>query len=142
MSADTVTITVTLDREELARAMAWVAWLGYDSVHHAMDPEWVIQSVVGNAAENAHDDRLDHSTQVTTLRYVLALRALPSLDVARRWLTTVCPECGEDQTGQDDGSHVMVGGWVAVGCEGYHVINPAVVGQGTGGWNDWTEDVG
>lgn len=56
------------------------------------------------------------------------------------WLTTRCPECGEDVHPEDD-DHVMTGPYVVIGCEGFYVVNPNVVGIPTPTWEDWRGDV-
>jgi hypothetical protein len=59
----------------------------------------------------------------------------------RSWLKQDCDECSETPT-WDDGLHglIRVGAtvWVAIGCEGYHHINPNAVDGSCPGWMDWT----
>ncbi len=43
------------------------------------------------------------------------------------YLSPICPECDELPP-PEDGVHLVLGATVAVGCEGYWVINPNVVG--------------
>ena len=63
---------------------------------------------------------------------------------AGSWLTARCPECEEIPQGtraevvvvaEGTHAHVMMGGFVVLGCEGYWVINPAVLGLDTR--NSW-----
>ena len=55
-------------------------------------------------------------------------------DVAR-WLTIRCPECGEIP--RDGIGHTTRGGYVTIGCEGYFVIDPRVLGIESPYWSDW-----
>lgn len=58
-----------------------------------------------------------------------------------QYRTETCPECGDPVEGDglvlcDDGefAHVVLGGSVVLGCEGYWVVNPAVLGMDAGSW--------
>jgi hypothetical protein len=59
------------------------------------------------------------------------------------YATTRCPECAEHVAGDglvptaDGAAHVMVGGSVVVGCEGYFVVNPNPLGIHSPNWEDW-----
>lgn len=73
-----------------------------------------------------------------TGRYLYLLRRrFTHEDVAdlQRWLSRTCYQCGK---GANTLPHVAIGEYVAIGCGGYHQINPNVVGVPTPGWDDWT----
>jgi hypothetical protein len=85
----------------------------------------------------------------------LLLRPQPEWAIApaRPYLTDRCPECGEKIVGvMDDGTHIWVASgldastgegpstYVVVGCEGYWVIDPTVVGMARVDWQDWTKN--
>lgn len=58
------------------------------------------------------------------------------------WLTTRCPECDEshaDAAQKDafEADHYMIGQAVIIGCEGYSIINPNVIGIDRPNWQDW-----
>jgi hypothetical protein len=62
------------------------------------------------------------------------------------WRTRVCPECEGVITGDGfvpdeatggEFAHVVVDGSVVLGCEGYFVVSPAVLGLDPGQWEDW-----
>lgn len=55
-------------------------------------------------------------------------------DAIASWLTTVCPEC---QQPAGDTDHVIVHGFVVIGCEGLHIINPNAIGLDNPTWQDW-----
>lgn len=92
---------------------------------------------------------------VATMAYASAVRAIVTEDPdsIARWLTKVCPECEEvpvpvrpgiktacGEIEYDRWGHLVVDGYVAVGCEAFWVVNPAVVGVAdSAGWCDWTE---
>lgn len=79
------------------------------------------------------------------LRHVAVV--MPS--VLEPFAATHCPECGQQVTGAagaayvtvDDGAwgHVVIGESVVLGCEGFFVVDPAVVGVPRGNWEDWRE---
>lgn len=75
-----------------------------------------------------------------TAAYVTAVaQAMRSNAPLGRWLTMHCTECGT-APGQDDDEHVIIDGYVIIGCEGYWIVNPATVGFDLEGWDDWTEE--
>lgn len=98
--------------------------------------------------------------ELRTARYLagvarLLLRPQPdwAMKPVRPYLTDRCPECGEKIVGvMDDGTHTWVSSgldpstgegpstYVVMGCEGYLVINPTVVGLPRDNWQDWTTD--
>jgi hypothetical protein len=43
------------------------------------------------------------------------------------YVSPTCPECGRSPR-PDEGAHIILGDAVAIGCEGYWVINPNAVG--------------
>lgn len=56
-------------------------------------------------------------------------------------LTERCPECGQVPTGTDAYYHKMHDGNVIIGCEGYYVIDPGLVGLATGNWMDFRDGI-
>lgn len=70
---------------------------------------------------------------------------LNRLDMLREYITPVCPECGQSVRNMTEDWLALhktgPGDYVLVGCEGYLVINPALL---TGcdefhpDWSDWT----
>lgn len=73
--------------------------------------------------------------EVTT--YVDAVKAIlqsEAFDLSP-YITGACPECEQCPT-PDDGEHIMdaTGSFVLVGCEGYWVVNPNVVGISAPNW--------
>lgn len=96
--------------------------------------------------------------ELRTARYLdavakLLLRPQPddALELVKPYLTDVCPECKQRVVGvMDDGTHTWVSSgldastgegpstYVVVGCEGYLVINPEVIGLRRMQWQDWT----
>lgn len=55
-------------------------------------------------------------------------------------LTRVCPECElevDAMIDEHEWEHGMIGPWVIVGCEGYYVIDPNLVGIDSPNWSDW-----
>jgi hypothetical protein len=67
--------------------------------------------------------------------YVSAVRGAIANDQTNvdRYLTNICPECA--QVGiPGDGDHHMVGPCVVVGCEGYFVVDPNLVGIAAPHW--------
>ncbi|SFQ31943.1 hypothetical protein [Amycolatopsis rubida] len=72
-----------------------------------------------------------------------ALRAgqIPNL---APYLTTVCPECGDDNLyaheWTDPDADPADRSYLAIGCEGYRVINPRLVGIDSPDWQDWTTE--
>jgi hypothetical protein len=82
------------------------------------------------------------------LRYLMASSKSDNPTIP--WQTTICPECGDIPTpdrlgglsGTSPYTHILDDdGYVLIGCEGYFVINPAVLGI-TSNWSDWTEEIG
>lgn len=60
----------------------------------------------------------------------------------RAWQSTICQEC--DQIPTPDGfPHVLdEDGFVLICCEGYHQVNPNVLGIESENWHDWHEEMG
>lgn len=70
------------------------------------------------------------------------------------YLTTDCPECGENPidnnyphltASPDQTSHGYLrrdSDIVLIGCEGYHILDPALLGMDREGWDDWTDYIG
>src|SRR6266576_1672064 len=66
---------------------------------------------------------------------------LPLKTDISRWISKTCPECSSeaDLMGYD---HICdKEGNVLIGCEGYWVINPRVLGLDNPDWDDWMEYV-
>lgn len=62
--------------------------------------------------------------------------ALPSLEESHpEALRKKCPECAEvvDEA-LDPATHTVMDGYVIVGCEGYFVVDPELVGLPRGNW--------
>jgi hypothetical protein len=85
-----------------------------------------------------------------TRHYLRACR-LASPAALAPYRTEACPECGFGPTGgglviteNGQAAHVMVRGYVVLGCEGYFVVDPAALGLDRGEWDDWrmTMDAG
>ena len=78
-----------------------------------------------------------------TVGYLRRVRRA-SLVATAPWATRCCPECGHDVAGEgflpaDDGAaaHVVIRGRLALGCEGYFIIDPQAVGLPRDQWEDW-----
>lgn len=66
-------------------------------------------------------------------------------------ITSVCPECDEIVYADEPGDHVLLGDWeideahrgignvVIVGCEGYLIVDPNLLGWQHPGWQDWRD---
>ncbi|MFK0015704.1 hypothetical protein [Streptomyces sp. NPDC091027] len=70
--------------------------------------------------------------------YLAAVRSAP-VDVIAPYMRVDCPECDFDVSWNDNEDHVVVGSAVVIGCEGYYVVDPNVVGVPTPDWCDWRE---
>lgn len=73
--------------------------------------------------------------------YLDAVRATLEADPAAiaAWLTHTCPECGHTVDDDDDEGHTLVGTFVVIGCEGYHIVDPNACGLERPRWSDWTD---
>lgn len=79
--------------------------------------------------QQAHAERQDRYLEA-------AAQAITSHDPAvTPYLTTTCPECGWE----DSANHGRVRDYITLGCEGYWVISPNVLGISMLLWQDWTE---
>lgn len=64
------------------------------------------------------------------------------------YLTRVCPECNCSIAWADDPDHLTIQDpitdhqVVVIGCEGYWVINPNIIGIPSPNWMDWLADNG
>lgn len=99
----------------------------------------------------------------TDLRYLAAISdKLRELDVPGKpaqiqdipgiapYLTTDCPECGQNPidnsfphltASPDQTTHGYLhrdSDIILIGCEGYHILNPSLLGMDPEGWDDWT----
>jgi hypothetical protein len=84
-----------------------------------------------------------------TAAYVLAVAAgVERGTLHPEHLTDVCPECGQQQVFLDNDLHLVVvyppqrKVAVVVGCEGYWVVNPELVGVDAPNWQSVSEQVG
>jgi hypothetical protein len=77
----------------------------------------------------------DARTAKALTEYLAAvMRAMMRSDTrVAPYLSPICPECGQ-LAGPEDGVHIVLGAVVVVGCEGYWVINPNVVGIPSPNW--------
>lgn len=58
------------------------------------------------------------------------------------WQSTICQECDRIPT---PGGHLHIvddNGFVLICCEGYHQVNPSVLGIEAPDWHDWHEEMG
>ncbi|MEU0218721.1 hypothetical protein ABZ281_28090 [Streptomyces sp. NPDC006265] len=72
--------------------------------------------------------------------YLNAVRQAPTR-LIEPYLTSVCTECDRHVNPSDPDGHVMVGYNVVIGCEGYWLIDPTVVGIWRPNWHDWRKTV-
>ena len=80
------------------------------------------------SAEPAGRHRVDPAVLERAAYLAAVITALMRSDPAvDPYVSPICPECGQIPEPGDDG-HVVLGAIVAIGCEGYWVINPNVVG--------------
>jgi hypothetical protein len=83
-----------------------------------------------------------------TAAYVLAVVAgVERSTLHPEHLTAVCPECEQQQTFLDNDLHLVVSSAagkvaVVVGCEGYWVVDPKLVGIDAPNWQSVSEQVG
>jgi hypothetical protein len=86
------------------------------------------------SVDPARRHRAEDAARERAAYLAAVIRALLRRDQALQpYLSPVCPECGQ-VPGQDDGDHVVLGAAVVIGCEGYRVINPNVVGIPSPNW--------
>ena len=79
--------------------------------------------------------------------YVMAVAAAAA-GLRAGHLINICPECGGQQGRLDNDNHLVVAvadphpGEVAVviGCEGFWVVDPKLVGIDSPNWQDWREN--
>jgi hypothetical protein len=85
-------------------------------------------TVAPPSAEPAEWQRTDPAARERAAYLAAVITALmrrdPALDP---YVSPICPECGQIPEPDDDG-HSVLGAVVVIGCEGYWVINPNVVG--------------
>lgn len=80
------------------------------------------------SAEPAERQPADAATRDTDAYVYAVVAALARRDPALGpYVSPICPECDQIPDPDDDG-HVVLGAVVVIGCEGYWVINPNVVG--------------
>ena len=78
--------------------------------------------------------RAEHADRERTAYLAAVIRALMRRDpTLEPYLSPICPECNEIPE-QEDGIHIVLGAVVVIGCEGYWVINPNVVGIHRPNW--------
>jgi plasmid stabilization system protein ParE len=83
--------------------------------------------------------------QMQAARYAAAAQAaiLTGL-ISPEYLTTRCPECGDEMSVGAPDDHVIGIDreeiqFVIIACEGYWVIPPSLVGIDSPHWSDWTK---
>jgi hypothetical protein len=78
--------------------------------------------------------RAEREARERTAYLAAVIRALIRRDPALEpYLSPICSECGQIPEPQD-GDHVVLGAAVVIGCEGYWLINPNVVGIHRPNW--------
>ena len=61
----------------------------------------------------------------------------------KAWQSKTCAECGSPAENANLYPHIVdAEGFVLICCEGYHQINPAMIGMDLGNWQDWHEEIG
>ena len=86
------------------------------------------------SVDPAGRQRAEDAARERTAYLAAVIRALMCRDPALEpYLSPVCPECGHVPE-QEGGIHVVLGAAVVIGCEGYWVINPNVVGIPRPSW--------
>jgi hypothetical protein len=85
-------------------------------------------------ADPAGRQRADDAARKRTRYLAAVVTALMRNDPAvQPYLSPVCPECGQLPE-PEDGIHIVLGAAVVIGCEGYWVINPNVIGIPSPNW--------
>jgi hypothetical protein len=80
--------------------------------------------------------KLRRATEVES--YLRAVRRA-SVAVVEPYMRADCPECDYDLDPNDPEDHVVIGSMVVIGCQGYWIVNPNVVGIEKPNWCDWTD---
>jgi hypothetical protein len=76
-------------------------------------------------------------TDIERMAYIDAVhRAIRgSTTGIRKYLTATCTECGARPSAHDD-AHVVIDGFVVIGCEGYWLVDPNALGIARPNWTD------
>jgi hypothetical protein len=82
--------------------------------------------------QNAHDDSI---ARIRAYHEAFLNSDVRRIEAISPWATPYCPECGE--LNPTDDNHLTFEGIVLIGCEGYFVINPNVLGITNTRWCDW-----
>jgi hypothetical protein len=78
--------------------------------------------------------RATQAAQERTAYLAAVITAMMRHDPAvQPYLSPLCPECNQIPE-PEDGIHIVLGAAVVIGCEGYWVINPNVVGIAKPNW--------
>lgn len=84
--------------------------------------------------DTAGRQRAERAARERTAYLAAVVRALMRRDQALEpYLSPICSECGQ-MPEPEDGDHVVLGAAVVIGCEGYWVVNPNVVGIHRPNW--------
>lgn len=128
---------------EITTDAPWYAKDGDVDGHRIFD-EFIIITCKGTRLIPSNKIGLSNPRRCAEDAYALAVHEALNdparAEAMRPWITDTCPECGEI-AGEDDGMHVRSDGVLAIGCEGYYVINPNVIGIDSPNWQDWRTPV-
>jgi hypothetical protein len=75
---------------------------------------------------------------IEVVAYLNAVLQAP-MGLIAPYLTSVCTECDRHVAASNPDGHAMVGSSVVIGCEGYWLIDPNVVGIHYPNWLDWRQ---
>ncbi len=90
--------------------------------------------LTAGSADPAIRERAAAAARERTAYLAAVITALMRKDPALQpYLSPLCPEC-DQMPEPEDGIHVVLGAAVVIGCEGYRVINPNVVGIPSPNW--------
>ena len=100
----------------------------------------------------------NHWTSMNAYKYIQAVvdiladpeLAEEKLTQLTPYLTSTCCECDEEIiagestvviTADGQFAHLVIEGYVIIGCEGYWLIDPNLLGLDDPNWDDWTKPV-
>lgn len=89
----------------------------------------------------SHKDETYFNRIVGVIEYAKKLDPQAPGAAISDFTTPRCPECGQVPTGRDTSLHRMHDEIVIIACEGYYVIDPELVGMGSGNWMDFRVDI-